>query len=610
MGLMRIASIEEIQRLRRIGKYQVISDIGRGGMSAVYRARLVGPGEASKDVALKVIDPDLGDEESFLLMFLDEMRMAMSMTHRNIVQTFDAGQEDDLYYLVMELVDGCSLRDLLDGACGQPLPEHVALFVGMEVCAALAYAHDHAPARGQPRGIIHRDLSPGNILLSSQGDVKLADFGVAKAAGRRSETVIDAVKGKLAYMAPEQARSRATAASDLFSLGAVLYEMLSGRPFRQKITFDSVRDYAGVDLPLSELMPTLAPSLVALVHTCLAPNAQDRPKDARWLRRQLQHEHARSAAQEAEPDPHVRLQSYMRATLGARVVGGEAGSTSTSRPPGETANRLAEAMFQRVRQLPTDPAAGPSRAEPASPLLIQVITPQGRGEGGSTSGGDATVPFVEAKPRSFDGPETLWGKSRSLATVPRRRAPLVVAGVVLALAGGGLAGWLGFSKRLEEPLADAPARATALAPSPQADAGDDARATSPPPGDAGSETAPPDSYGDDGGRDGSNELRLARPPKRRRSRAEGLREPRRTSHVGERSRRRTVEKPGLLYLNTRPWTSVTIDGTYRGETPIEGLGLSPGTHQVVLVNRRLGITKVFDVVIEPGKTLRKALVLQ
>ncbi|MBW2735193.1 MAG: serine/threonine protein kinase, partial [Deltaproteobacteria bacterium] len=184
-----------------IGRYEILQALGSGGMSTVYRACLHGPAGASKTVALKVIHPDLSRHAETQLMFLDEMRTTMALSHRNLVQTFDAGNADGLPFLVMELVDGVSLEELLTLETRKRLPIDLALYVAAEVAAGLEYAHR------SEAGVLHRDVSPGNVLISKHGDVKLADFGVAKAAGQLAEDPL-AIKCKLSHMAPEQAHGQ------------------------------------------------------------------------------------------------------------------------------------------------------------------------------------------------------------------------------------------------------------------------------------------------------------------------------------------------------------------------------------------------------------------
>jgi len=332
-----------------IGRYEILSTIGSGGMGSVYRARMQGPAGAAKEVALKLIHQHLAEHEDLRLMFLDEMRVAMALSHRNIVQAFDAGEIDNQYFFVMELVQGGSVRTLLDRRGSKPVPPDIALFIAREVAAALDYAHRFQPAgAGLPRGVIHRDVSPSNILLSTEGDVKLADFGVAKAAGRLYVTQVNLVRGKYKYMAPEQASGQAGPASDLYALGAVLYEMLTGTQVRPSGPPDATL-LARRPPPPSAARPGLPRSLDALVLGCLAPEPAGRPASAADLHRAIAAESFRlQVSATAASDPHVRLQRFLRA------LAGPASSPTESGPA-----RLARAVLAEARAVATDPELEP-----------------------------------------------------------------------------------------------------------------------------------------------------------------------------------------------------------------------------------------------------------
>ena len=217
---------------RRFGRYLLHERIGGGGMATVYRATFSVEGGFEKEVALKVIRSELSEDPQFIRMFLDEARLSGHLSHPNIVQTFDFGQVDGTYFLAMELVRGRTLAEIL-----RTLHENrfrlgtaASLFVAKELARALDYAHRATGPDGEPLGIVHRDVSPQNVLISREGHVKLADFGIAKAALRSQITQPGRVRGKCSYMAPEQARGQEVdARADVFSLGTVLWECLVGR---------------------------------------------------------------------------------------------------------------------------------------------------------------------------------------------------------------------------------------------------------------------------------------------------------------------------------------------------------------------------------------------
>lgn len=330
----------------RFGRYTIRKPLGTGGMATVYAATFGGPGGAVRPVALKLIHAHLSRQENFISMFLAETAVAMSLTHRNIVQTFDAGIESGRHFLAMELIDGCSLRELITRAGPRGLPLDVCLFIGMEICAGLHHAHTFRPElTGQVGAVVHRDISPSNILLSSAGDVKLADFGVAKALTRLNDHSISAmVKGKVMYMAPEQGMGKAQPASDLFSLGAVLYEIIASRPIRLG---DSIAEVLRLpdDLPtLTEVRPEVTPALDTIIAKSLALRAEDRFADAAAMREALSQEYFALQVRSGHTDGHARLRTVLDAFPKPQ--------------PNKQAAAIADALLAQARHLETAPDAG------------------------------------------------------------------------------------------------------------------------------------------------------------------------------------------------------------------------------------------------------------
>ena len=217
--------------MRPFGKYRLVEPIAAGGMAEVWRAEAPGAEGFVKEVALKVIRGGHDADEAFVRMFVQEARLASRLAHANIVQVFDFDHVDGRYYLAMELVRGRTLRDAVERCreLGIRFGLARAVHVCAEVARALAYAHGLEDG-GAPAGLVHRDVSPHNVLLSFEGDVKLTDFGIARAVGSSEVTAPGTVKGKLAYMAPEQARGDAVdGRADVFALGVVLWELCAGR---------------------------------------------------------------------------------------------------------------------------------------------------------------------------------------------------------------------------------------------------------------------------------------------------------------------------------------------------------------------------------------------
>lgn len=232
-SLAEISSLaaEADQGGERFGQYKLLEKIAAGGMAEVWKARMRGVEGFQKTVAIKKILSHMTDNSEFVGMFIDEAKLAAQLSHPNIVHIYDLGKIGRDYYIAMEFVDGKDLRSLMNAGRrkGVRMPLGLALFIAARLASALDYAHRKRDFEDQDMGLVHRDVSPQNVLLSLEGDVKLCDFGIAKAVSKAGQTQMGALKGKLQYMSPEQAWGRAVdARSDLFSLGAVLYEMLTG----------------------------------------------------------------------------------------------------------------------------------------------------------------------------------------------------------------------------------------------------------------------------------------------------------------------------------------------------------------------------------------------
>lgn len=267
-----------------VGQYELIRRIGSGGMAEVWMGRRASVGGATKSVAIKFMSARVAGDERHRRMFLAEARLSMLMTHSNVVQVFDAGEEDGRLYLVMEWIDGLNLAQLseLRRREGQPWPPRLSGYVVGEVLRGLAYAH-HLTHEGQPMCVVHRDISPHNVLVSTSGEVKLADFGVARLASEETSGLH--IKGKLRYMAPEHLAGRSREPTvDLFGVGAVLHELLAGARFRDEA--DEVDLYGqilgGHVPPLT--VPGVPPELASLREGLLRAEPRQRiPTAARAL---------------------------------------------------------------------------------------------------------------------------------------------------------------------------------------------------------------------------------------------------------------------------------------------------------------------------------------
>jgi serine/threonine protein kinase len=240
---------DEFKTGHRLGKYEIIRELATGGMATIYLARVSGTAGFEKLVVLKCILSALARDQAFVTMFLDEARLAATLQHSNIADVFDVGVEDGTYFFAMEYVHGQNARIVrLEAKQRQlPIPLEVSLAIVSGTAAALGYAHDRASAEG-PLGLVHRDVSPSNVIVSYEGAVKLVDFGIARANLRRGVRTRPGLKrGKAPYMSPEQCRGEPIdRRSDLFSLGTMLYELTTGRrPFLGISDFEVMEQIVG-----------------------------------------------------------------------------------------------------------------------------------------------------------------------------------------------------------------------------------------------------------------------------------------------------------------------------------------------------------------------------
>jgi serine/threonine protein kinase len=276
------------------GPYRLIDRVAVGGMAEVFKAKRSGVEGFEKVVAVKRILPHLSDNQEFVDMFVDEAKMVAGLTHPNIVQIFDLGRIDKSYYIAMEYVHGHDLRTILKRAKekGMRMPLDLSAHIVKEVCAALEYAHRKKDDKGRPMVIVHRDVSPQNIMISFEGDVKLTDFGIAKAATKASNTDRGALRGKLLYMSPEQAWGKPIdRRSDLFSLGIVLYEMITDeKPFLGGQTEMSILEAVrqGEIAPPRSINRRIPESLENVAMKALAKDADERYQDAGEMSRGLE----------------------------------------------------------------------------------------------------------------------------------------------------------------------------------------------------------------------------------------------------------------------------------------------------------------------------------
>ena len=273
-------------------RYRLIRRVARGGMAEVFLADLRGPSGFEKRIAVKKILPLYSNMEEFTVLFRDEARLSALLEHSAIVQTYEFGEVDGDLFMAMEYVDGPDLEELLDRCRrrGILLPVGVVLHIVHELTRALEYSHSLTDDDGNRLGLIHRDVSPPNVLIGVHGEIKLTDFGVAKRLNKKSKTRPGVLRGKYAYMSPEQIKqSPIDHRSDIFSAGIVLYEALTGvNPFEEKTDFKTMESVERAEVePATLLRPDTPTELNRILLTCLEANPDLRYQSASDLRRDL-----------------------------------------------------------------------------------------------------------------------------------------------------------------------------------------------------------------------------------------------------------------------------------------------------------------------------------
>jgi serine/threonine protein kinase len=280
--------------MAKFGKYELLERLGYGGMAEIFKAKTYGEAGFEKIVAIKRILPHLGSNKEFIDMLVAEAKLSVQLTHANIVQVLDLGKLGGTFYIVMEYVEGMDLGTLtrwLLKAKRRVSPRN-AFFIMAEVCKGLDYAHTKIDAAGKSLGIVHRDVSPPNIFISVSGEVKVGDFGIAKATNKVSHTEAGMLKGKLAYMSPEQARAEnVDRRTDLFATGLMLYELLTGHQayesFLKEHTVKVLNCIETFDFGTLADHPALPLPVIPILERALAPDPGNRYESARDFKKDL-----------------------------------------------------------------------------------------------------------------------------------------------------------------------------------------------------------------------------------------------------------------------------------------------------------------------------------
>ena len=273
-------------------RYRVVEKLESGGMAEVFRAESEGLQGFKKQVAIKRVLPHLSEKKTFISMFLDEARLSAHLSHSNCVQVFDIGVGDNAYFIVMEFVEGANLKSIAEvlKKAGHEFPVSAAIFIAIEICKGLSYAHELRDPQGSDLHIVHRDMSPPNVLVTKYGEVKIVDFGLAKANSQLEKSEPGIIKGKFSYLSPEAAMGKdVDARTDIFAVGIILWELLSGqRLFMGETDFQTVKKVQqAVIPPITQLNAAVPPELEKILSRALARDPNARYRTAREFGKDL-----------------------------------------------------------------------------------------------------------------------------------------------------------------------------------------------------------------------------------------------------------------------------------------------------------------------------------
>src|SRR3954447_4536457 len=409
-------------------RYRITERIAAGGMAEVFKGVAESLQGFRKSIAIKRVLPALTKNKKFVAMFLDEARLSLRRQHANIVQVFDIGHADETYFIVMEYVDGVDLKQMLEWRrrIGKRLTIGQTIYLMMEISKGLAYAHDLAhPETGEPLNIVHRDVSPPNVLISRNGEAKLADFGLAKAASQIETTDPGVVKGKMSYLSPEAARGEEVdAAADIFAVGILLYEMLTG-----KRLFYGETDYQTVELvrnakipPVKAQNPQVEQELEDIVRKALARRREDRYQTATDLQDALaQYSYSRG----------LKVISRDIAELVRQCLEDKRMQSGEGKRPSIAEHILQGELVKFTSVDFEDPGAQPltadelaPRAEPAAPPDGDFVDPRGWADERAPSPMDsAEMRALESRRTSRDAPVTAPALGHPPRAAERMRIP-------------------------------------------------------------------------------------------------------------------------------------------------------------------------------------------
>lgn len=562
------------------GKYRLIRRIAVGGMAQIWLAVQRGPHGFEKTAVLKVILPELCTNDEFVQMFLDEARLAAGLDHSNVVRIYDFGEVNGQYYLAMEHLPGEDLASIMQSSkrAERLVPIATACDIIVGAATGLHFAHELTDASGKALNVVHRDVSPSNIIVTYHGTVKLVDFGIARAESNITKTAAGTLKGKVAYVSPEQAAGDVLdRRSDVFALGTVLYELVTlQRPFKRESDLATLKAVVSAQIPVpSSIRPQVPPALDAIIL-----KAMERDLDARY---QSAAELADALAGFLVSQQYVRseraLADFMSGLFEAdRRLGKLRIAQTALEPSAKTPSQL--------KHLPQH--LSPIRSHPTLPAADLAPAPPPAAPPGGTTG---SMPIVEGVDVSIHTADESAGVMATQVGEPtlarmdreRRQRTAIGVGVVVVL----LAAVAWFATRGPSEDEKKPPVVVKKDPPPPKDPPkepvkdplvavvDPNQPKDPPPVEPPKDPPPKD------------------PPPAK----DPVPKP------------KPVAAKGKLTLDTTPYTEVFLKGKKLGDTPLVDVSLPPGIHVLTLVNDAKGIKRAIEIEIAAGKTTTKKLKL-
>ena len=553
------------------GKYKLFASLGRGGMADVFLALSRGPLGFNKLVVVKRLRPTLSEEPSFLDMFLDEARLAARLNHPNVVHTYEVGEHDGSYFIAMEYLEGQPLNKIIRelAKSGEDLEPPQCARIVSDALAGLHHAHELRDYDGTPLQIVHRDVSPHNVFVTYDGQVKLVDFGIAKAALSSTETEVGVLKGKVAYMSPEQAMGiQLDRRADLFSMGIVLWELLARKRLMQGDSAASTLHHIlNSPVPLvSSVLPRIDPELDSIVAKALERDQDKRFQTALEMREALEAWIRRTGQSVRQEEVGLRVSTMfakVRADVKRQIQQHMAAVAAATSP-----QELAQLSLASLRKFHSGMPAASS-----GPLLTL--------EAGSGSGsGVVALGQDEAPPPSTEEPATEDRRKRRRAVVLLFVLLVVASLIVIAFL---------FVKLASAPRPTANAQPPKARPIPTAaPSTSDMEAppvASAPPTLATTPSSPP------------KPLSAPRPST---PLAPAPTSARTTSPASVTPG--PTDEPGYFTFDTYPWSRVSENGRLLGTTPLLHVSMPPGAHTVVCENADQGLRRVYSFTIKSGET--------